>query len=113
MSSTAKKIASKYQKELIKRSLEEELSERGKNLPHYLSLVEDYVSLWQIKEMLLEDIDKRGAVVSWQNGPNQKGFKKNESVFELTRVSRQMLKILEDLGLRASDMKAVVPTERL
>lgn len=67
----------------------------------FLDLVEDYMSLWNIKNRLIEDIANRGVSVEWHNG-KQLGYKKNDSISELVKVNNQMLKILADLNLKPS-----------
>ena len=74
---------------------------------HYQDLVQDYLMLWDIKNNLIKDIQDRGVTTKYQNGENQWGYKKNESISELLKVNRQMLTILYDLGIRASDIKVV------
>ncbi|NYB73864.1 RNA polymerase subunit sigma-70 [Sedimentibacter hydroxybenzoicus DSM 7310] len=80
---------------------------------HYQNLVTDYMKFWDIKNMLQEDIEKRGVSVYWCNGGGQEGYKKNESISELLKVNKQMLTILYDLGIRASDLKVVEEDEEL
>lgn len=70
---------------------------------HYSDLVEDYMSLWITKNLLVQDIKSRGVSIRWNNGGGQKGRKKNDSVSELTKVNAQMLKLLNDLGLKPAD----------
>ena len=67
---------------------------------HYQDLVNDYMEFWDIKNMLQEDIAVRGVSISTASGS-----KKNESISELMKVNKQMLTILYDLGIRASDLK--------
>lgn len=99
----------KISKDKIKKDLLDQLEEHGiRELSHYVSLVDDYISLWEVKNMLIEDINLRGVNVEYNNGGGQKGYKRNDSVSELTRVNGQMLKILSELGLRGADM---VPKE--
>lgn len=74
---------------------------------HYQDLVNDYMKFWDFKNMLQEDIELRGVSVEWNNGGGQKGYKKNDSISELLKVNTQMLKILFDLGVRASDLEVV------
>lgn len=84
----------------IKEDLLEQLQERGIYESHYTDLVEDYMSLWDVKNELIVDIKERGVSTTYQNGANQWGFKKNDSVSELNRVNGQMLTILRELGLK-------------
>lgn len=80
---------------------------------HYQDLVNDYMKFWDFKNMLQKDIEKRGVSVYWCNGGGQEGYKKNESITELLKVNKQMLKILYDLGIRASDLEVVEEDEEL
>lgn len=66
----------------------------------YIDLVEDYISLWEIKNNLIKDIRERGVTIEYQNGKEQWGYKKNDSINELNKTSTQMLKILSELGLK-------------
>ena len=91
----------------IKQDLIDQLERRGVYGQHYLDLVEDYMALWEVKRALIKDIKHRGVVVEYQNGRNQWGTKKNDSIAELNKTSAQMLKILSELGLRGADFEAV------
>ena len=84
-----------------------QLKERGlEQKSHYISLIDDYCRLWDVKNLLFDDIKKRGVNVEYNNGGGQKGYKKNDSLSELTKVNGQMLKILSELGLRGADVVA-------
>jgi hypothetical protein len=69
---------------------------------HFLDLAEDYMSMWITKQLLIQDIRQRGVSVFYNNGGGQTGFKKNDSVEQLVRVNGQMLKLLNDLGIKPS-----------
>ena len=85
----------------IKKDLVDQLERNGVFQKHYLDLVDDYMSLWDIKNELIKDIKKRGVSVFWCNGGGQEGQKKNDSIAELNKTNAQMLKILNELGLKA------------
>lgn len=68
---------------------------------HFLDLVEDYMSFWDIKNNLIADIEERGVSVLGANG----FLKKNDSISELNKTNAQMLKILNDLNLKAVSEK--------
>lgn len=89
----------------IKKDLLNQLERNGVVGEHYQDLINDYMSLWDIKNSLLKDIKLRGVSVKYDNGGGQSGFKKNDSISELNKISSQMLKILSDLGLKASEME--------
>lgn len=98
----------------IEAAIVEQLKEKQVyKFAHYQDLVNDYMKLWDIKNMLQEDIEDRGVAIEWRNSDTQYGHKKNDSVSELLKVHTQMLKILYDLGIRASDLKVVEPDEGL
>lgn len=88
----------------IKKDLIDQLERNGVYGKHYLDLINDYMSLWDIKNKLIRDIKKRGVSVYWCNGGGQEGYKKNDSIPELNKTNAQMLKILNELGLKASSL---------
>lgn len=87
----------------IEQDLLDQLERNGTYGGHYLDLVRVYLALWDIKNELIKDIKERGVAVKYQNGPNQWGHKKNESISELNKTNAQMLKILRELGLKPRD----------
>ena len=93
-------------REQIRQDLIDQLERQGIYGRHYLDLVEDYMALWDTKNALIEDIKKRGVMTKYQNGQNQWGYKKNDSVGNLVKVNKQMLELLKELGLRAADFEA-------
>lgn len=93
--------------EKIKKDMIKQLKDRNILESHYISLVDDYMELWNIKNLLIADINARGVNVEWNNGGGQSGVKKNDSVNELVRVNAQMLKILSELGIRGADIKHI------
>jgi len=90
--------------ETIKSDLLKQLESNSIYGKHYEDLINDYMSLWNIKNRLIEDIEKRGVSVEWNNGP-QTGYKKNDSIPELNKTNAQMLKILSELGLKPVPIK--------
>lgn len=85
----------------IKKDLLDQLERNGVYGKHYLDIINDYMSLWDIKNKLIKDIKTRGVSVRWDNGGGQSGYKKNDSIAELNKTNAQMLKILNELGLKA------------
>ncbi|MGG3943380.1 P27 family phage terminase small subunit [Peribacillus psychrosaccharolyticus] len=88
-------------RKIIGKDLKEQLTDKGAGHAHYLDMVNDYLALWDVKNKLIADIEERGVVVKW----GQMGKKKNDSVGELNKTNAQMLKILSELGLKASERK--------
>ncbi|KGR88409.1 P27 family phage terminase small subunit [Lysinibacillus odysseyi] len=88
---------------IIEKDLKEQLQEKGVTQSYFMNLVDDYMALWDVKNMLIEDINNRGVTV-----PGMHGKKKNDSVGELNKTNGQMLKILAELGLKATDIEVIV-----
>jgi P27 family predicted phage terminase small subunit len=98
-------------KKKIKEDMLDQLERKGVYGNHYLALVNDYLSLYEIKEMLIKDIKDRGVVVEYQNGREQWGIKKNDSIAELNKTNAQMLKILSELGLKGASLEMSDPDD--
>lgn len=86
----------------IKKDLLDQLDRNGIYGKQFKDLVEDYMSLWIVKNLLIEDINIRGVSVIYNHGGGQKGYKKNDSINELNKTNAQMLKLLNELGLKAT-----------
>ena len=99
----SRKKMTDYEKkrELIRTDLMQQLHKNGITGKHFIDLIEDYMSLWDLKNKLIDDIETRGAMILWQNSETQKGYKKNDAVAELPKVNKQMLAMLKELGLQA------------
>ena len=91
----------------IKRDLIDQLERNGVYGSHYLDLINDYMALWDIKNSFITYIMERGVTTKYKTGANQWGYKKNDSVVELNRTNAQMLKLLNELGLKAANFEAV------
>jgi hypothetical protein len=74
---------------------------------HYLDLIDDYMSMWVAKQLLIEDIKLRGVSVYYYNGGGQMGYKKNDSVDQLVKINAQMLRLLSDIGIKPSTIGGV------
>ena len=83
----------------IKDSLLNELVKNGNTQEFFVSLIDDYMELWIVKEELIQDIAENGVFIIYQHGKDQQGRTKNSSVQELTKVNAQMLKILQQLKI--------------
>lgn len=90
----------------LKKDLLDQLEEKGIYGSMYLDMINDYLALWDIKNALIKDIKKKGVSIYWCNGGGQEGFKKNDSIAELNKTNTQMLKILNELGLKATPKAA-------
>ncbi|MDD3393793.1 MAG: RNA polymerase subunit sigma-70 [Anaerotignum sp.] len=86
-------------REQIKNDLTEQLERNGTVGQFYQDLILDYMKLWDVKNMLIVDIDERGAVVNYVSNTGQANKKKNDSVMELIKVNDRMVKLLDAIGI--------------
>lgn len=100
-----------YEKDrkIIKDDLLKQLKENGLTRSYYISLVDDYMDLWDVKNELIAQIKEHGVMITYNNGGGQSGRKKNDCVPELTKLNAQMLKLLNELGLRGADIEIEKP----
>lgn len=83
----------------IKNSLLETLEKSNNNTPYFVNLVEDYMSLYETKELAKAEIEKKGVMIKYQNGKNQSGYKKNDMIEVILKINAQMIKILDKLRI--------------
>lgn len=86
-------------REGIRKDLLDQLERNGTVGKYYTDLVEDYIRLWDIKRGLAEDIRERGAKVKVYTATAE-NLKTNDSVTDLIKVNAQMLKIIDNLGIK-------------
>lgn len=85
----------------IKQDLLDQLERDGVCGNHYLDLINDYMSMWEIKNKLIKD-SKEHPYTEWKNSETSFGRKKNDSVDQAIKVNMQMIKILDFLGIKPS-----------
>lgn len=83
----------------IKESLEKQLEVKGANIPHFKDQIYDYLILYDTKKALQKDIKQRGVSFEAFSASGYKIQKQNQSIKDLVAISKQMLMILEKLGL--------------
>lgn len=91
-------------KEKIKESLMEQLWKKGAKIEVFEDLIYDYMSLYDVKQNLKKDIKKRGVSYETKSANGYDIEKQNQSVKDLVMVSKQMLLILEKLGLTTDEV---------
>ena len=84
----------------IRSSLKDQLERSGNDLPHFLSMIEDYMGMYITKELCKADITERGVSVTSIGSTGQYVTKKNESVDLLLKTNQQMIKLLDMLGIK-------------
>lgn len=93
----------KNKKDSIKEDLMSQLISQGKFGKHFDDMIEDYLYLVDLKERLKKDIDDNGIRYKTTGGNGFTTYKPNESCERLLKTNAQMLKILQDLDLKAPD----------
>ena len=88
----------------LREDLQAHLENIGAYGKYYDDLVEDYIRLYEMKNMLWQDIQERGVTVEWRNSETSHGRKKNDSVNEYQKTNMQMLKIQNHLGINTKDL---------
>ena len=81
----------------IEKDLTNQLQEKKIVGNHFEDLIRDYLSLWDLKCKLIDDIEEKGIKVTGMHGP-----KSNPSINDLHKTNDRMIKILDALGLEAS-----------
>ena len=84
----------------ILESLISQLEKKQADISCFLDLIDDYMALYDIKKKLKTDIKKRGVSYEAQSASGKATIiKQNQSVKDLVAVNKQMLMILDKLGL--------------
>lgn len=94
----------KINRNTVKADLKNQLVKNGNDTRYYLSLLDDYMDMWDFKNSLIEDIKNRGVYIEYDNGGGQKGTRKNDSLKELRDTNASMLKLLNALGIEPSEV---------
>ena len=84
----------------ILKSLQEQLRMKEADISVFSDLLDDYMALYDIKKKLKSDIKKRGVAYETTSASGKATIiKQNQSVKDLVAVNKQMLMILDKLGL--------------
>jgi len=79
----------------IEKDLMDQLKTNGTTGMHYINLVQDYLSFFDVKNQLIKDIENSGTRMLNKYGP-----KSNPAISDLHKTNMQMLKILTLLNLK-------------
>ena len=83
----------------VKKSLEEQLEVKGANIDLFLDQIQDYMSLWDLKENLKDDIEEHGLRMLYKTANGGETEKDNPSVKQLPLINKQMLMLLKQLDI--------------
>lgn len=83
----------------IKESLMKQLEAKGADVAHFIDLIYDYLTLYDVKKALQNDIKTRGVSYETTSANGYKITKQNQSVKDLVATERQMIAMLKEMGL--------------
>lgn len=91
-------------KRIYLESLKEQLRKKQADISVFNDLLDDYMTLYDVKKKLKTDIKKRGVTYETMSASGKaKIVKQNQSVKDLVAVNKQMLMILDKLELTTKE----------
>jgi phage terminase small subunit len=88
----------------IKASLVKQLEDKGANVDHFLSLIDDYIWYWNQEKSMQKDIKERGFTFETTSAAGYTIEKDNPSIKNAITYNKQKLAILKELGLTTSNV---------
>lgn len=88
----------------IKESLVKQLHDRGANVEHFLSLIDDYMWYWSQEKEMQRDIKIRGRTYKAYSASGNEYDKENTSTKAAVLYSKQKLAILKQLELSTDNV---------
>lgn len=92
----------------IRISLLKQLKDKGADVDHFVSLVDDYLWYWEQERKMKADIKERGMSYPAVSASGKDYEKDNPSVKNAVMYNKQKLSILRELGLST---EKVLPPE--
>ena len=93
-------------KKLIKESLLKQLKKKHANIAVFEDLIDDYMSLFDVKNACKRDIKQRGITFEEVNSKGAMVKKENPSVKNLINTNKQMLSIIDKLKLDPNSIES-------
>lgn len=78
--------------------MEKQLSARGADIDLFNDQIQDYMTMWDLKEKLKDDIEENGLRLKYLTASG-KVEKDNPSVKQLPLINKQMLMLLKQLDI--------------
>ena len=89
------RIKPKTIRKRVEKSLRQQLISKGADVEIFKNLIDDYMGLWDLKEMYFEDVKENGLRVDG---------KENTSPKQIPIVNRQMLAILKQMDITTDNV---------
>ena len=101
----AKKKSPEITRATIREELVKQITLKRANVDVYLSVIDDYMSMWDVKNELVSDIQVNGIVLIGVDAKTLLPTRKNNpSTKELVAINKQMLSLLKELGLSTANV---------
>ena len=94
----AKKKRETLRKE-VEESLKEQLQAKGADIDLFNDQIKDYMTMWDLKEMLKDDIQENGLRLNYATANGGFAEKDNPSVKQIPLINKQMLMLLKQLDI--------------
>ena len=88
----------------VKDSLKEQLEQKGVDIYLFEEQINDYMTMWDLKEKLKEDIKKNGLRLEYSAANGGKVEKDNPSVKQIPIINKQMLMLLKQLDVSTDNI---------
>lgn len=92
-------------KKEIRNSLEKQLQDRGADVLHFQSLLDDYIFFYSMQRKLQADVRKRGITVKAISAAGKEYDRENPSIKLAAVYNQRMLAILKDLDLTTENCR--------
>lgn len=83
----------------VKKSLIEQLTAKGADIDIFTDQINDYMTMWDLKESLKADIEENGLRMMYRTANGGMAEKDNPSVKQLPAVNKQMLMLLKQMEI--------------
>lgn len=83
----------------VRISLEKQLIAKGADIDLFRDQINDYMSMWDLKEQLKDDIEEHGLRLNYSTANGGKVEKDNPSVKQLPLINKQMLMLLKQMEI--------------
>ena len=83
----------------VEKSLKEQLTAKGADIDLFNDQIQDYMIMWDLKEMLKDDIQENGLRLNYLTANGGFAEKDNPSVKQMPLINKQMLMLLKQLDI--------------
>lgn len=89
----------------IRRSLEQQLRDKGADVLHFQALLDDYMFFYKMQKRMQADINKNGTVIKSVSAAGKTYDRENPAIKQAALYNQRMLGILRELGLTTDNCR--------